>query len=128
MTTLRGERTIIKIKPEKSEFPQLVGNVLANVRDGPVGADNDLFIFLGFSTARLGNHVVPGSHHPAAAILPLLCKVNGPLLFEHMERFVPEMQVQDVALSREQIVADVDARHCSQVRLRNPHGDVLRQL
>ena len=50
-------------------------------------------------------------HHPATFVLALGLEVEDLLLFEQFERRVPEVQMKDLALARQEVVLDVEAVH-----------------
>ena len=99
------ERAIVEILAQEAEFPELVGDVLAHVGDGAVGADDHFALF-----GKAG-------HDPAARVLALGLEVDGLAVLQEFERRGPEFQVKDVAFARQHVVFDVQAEHGRQVRL-----------
>ena len=104
---------------EQAELPELVGDVLAGVRDRAVGADQDL--------VRLVHPLELGAlvelHHPAVFVFAFRLLNDGAAGFEQLERAVPEMERDDVALFRQQVVRDAEAEHRGDVALHDGAGD-----
>ncbi len=50
-------------------------------------------------------------HHPTALVLTLGLEVEHALLFQQLEGRIPEVQVEDLALARQEVVFDVEAVH-----------------
>ena len=59
---------IFEILVEQSYFPELVGNVFADVRHRAIGSDNDFVVFMTFG-------IQP--HDPTACVFPFLLVKNG---------------------------------------------------
>ncbi len=76
-------------------------------------------------SARLrGDHgVVVDLHHPAAGVLPFGLQEDRAGLLQHVERARPELEAEDVAFPRQQLVVDVEARHRLQVGADHGVGD-----
>ena len=103
---------VSKIAAEQSEFPQLVGDVLANISNRAVGTHDHLsrssvrtrsvrsVVIAVVATVFSGVEM----HHPAARILPRAGQVNRAALLQPLKCGVPELQVQDLALARQHIV------------------------
>ena len=97
---------VVEILPQQAELPELVGDVLADVGDGAVRAHDDLVVFVrGIARKR------SGGHHEAAGVLAFGFKVNGLALFEQLEGRLPELQVQDLALTGQHVVNDAETPH-----------------
>jgi hypothetical protein len=62
-------------------------------------------------------------HHPAAGETPFLLQVDGALRLEHVERLRPELQAQNVAFPRQQVVIDVHPRHRLEMAADDAVGD-----
>src|SRR5581483_7834573 len=101
------EPAVAEVFPEEAEFPEVVGDVFADVTYGAVGAD-DYFLIL-FSDFRLGICGPLGDlcfcdscppHYPAALVLPLSFIEEHAAIFELLESGIPEMQVQNLAFAR----------------------------
>ena len=109
---------VAEVAVELPELPELVGDVLAGVGDGAVRPDDDLVLV---------DRVVALAHgqHPAAGALALRLQADGALLLQELEGAVPEVQAQDVALVREQVVADPEPRHRGEVAVHDPARHVL---
>ena len=80
------------------------------------------------SSRETGDLLIAGHHNPAPAVLPLIDKVDCLALLQQLICFVPEMQMQDLALARKEIVLHINARHGRQVCPDNAHGDMVRQF
>src|SRR5207253_363367 len=123
---LASEDAVVKVAPEQAELPELIGEVLANVGHDAIRPDNDLFtrvigpskLAFGpskiafFGPSKLGPYVVAllfDPHHPAARQPAFGLEKHGALRFENLECARPELQPQDVALVRQQIVRNVQA-------------------
>ncbi len=103
---LATERLVGEVGVEQAEFPQLVGDVLADVGHRAVAADDDLFRLLEVLEALPRER-----HHPAALAVSRSHELDRPRLFQQLERPFPEMVGQDGALPGEQVVAHPDAGH-----------------
>ena len=99
---------IPEVAVEEAQLPELVGDVLARVGDGAVGADDDLVVVAAFRFH---------GEDPAARVLALRLQADGARGLELLEGAVPEVQAEDVALVREQVVADGEPLHGGQVAL-----------
>ena len=75
----------------------------------------------GFGRNRL--EVLLDRHHPAAGELAVLAQVHGALFLEHLEGASPELEAQDVAFPRQQVVVHVHPRHRLQVGANDTIGD-----
>ena len=123
---------------EQSGLPELVGHVLADVDHGAVRSDDDLlarfgivlFAFGGRPDARRAESSM--LHHPAAGVLAVVLQVDRAGLLQHLERARPELQPQDVAFPRQQLVVDVEPRHRLQMRahdgIGNERGEARRGI
>ena len=108
------ERTVVKILAEQAELPKLVGDVLADVGDGPIGPHDHLALF-----GKAG-------HHPAAVVLAFGLEVDGLAFLEQLERGGPELHVQNFAFARQHVVFDVvEPQHGRQMRL---HDAIRHQV
>ena len=97
---------VIEILAQQAEFPKLIGDVLADIGDGAVGAD-DHFAVVGILVGLLLEGA--GGHHPAAFVLAFGFEINGLALLQLLEGGLPKLQVQDLALARQHIVVDAQA-------------------
>src|SRR5215471_6596551 len=113
------EQFVFEVLIEKSHFPELIGDVFADIGDRTIRADDDLVVFMAFGVQ---------SHDPATGVLPFLLQEDGFPFTELPKRVVPEFQMQDVALTREQIVSDVDALHGAQMAPNDCHSDNLSHM
>ena len=64
---------------------------------------------------------------PAAGVLALGLQADRARLLQQLERAVPEVQAQDVALVGEQVVADAEALHGGEVAVHDARGHVRGQ-
>src|SRR4029453_4757632 len=84
----RDERPVVEVAAEQPELPELVRDVLADVGDGSIGADDHFFaIFVVPLVFLLARSREPGArsltrlvlvldpHHPAARELSLVLKI-----------------------------------------------------
>ena len=57
------EAAIAKVATQQAELPQVISDVLADIADGTVGADDDLGVFVGAAFRELGGSetIVPGA-------------------------------------------------------------------
>ena len=114
---------ISEVATQQAELPQVIGDVLAHIAHSAIGADNNLLVFFrdlallyalcvslccpcGF---RLGCPRAP--HHPAAFVLSFGLVKKHTTIFEFGEGRVPEVQPQDFALARQEVVFDVEPVH-----------------
>ena len=112
---------IAEVAVELAQLPELVGDVLAGVRDRAVRANDDLVLVDRFALA-LGHR-----QHPAALVLARGFEAQDSLLAHQLECAIPEVQAQDVALVREQLVVDVEPRHRREMAVDDPPRHVLRE-
>src|ERR1035438_4221548 len=99
---------VIEILAKQSEFPELIGNVLADVGDGPVGSNN-YFAVLGVFVRLLFEGA--GRHHPTAFVFALRFEINGLALLELLKSRFPKLEMQDFALARQHVVVYAEAVH-----------------
>ena len=93
------ERAIVEILAQQAEFPELIGDVLADISDRAVGTHDHLAVFrTGIARERRGGH------HPTSGVLALGLQVNGLALLEQFERRCPELQMQNLAFARQYVV------------------------
>ncbi len=120
----RREHAILEVAAEQSQLPELIGDVLADIRHHAVGTDDHLFALLVLIVllVRRARFLVD-LHHPAAGQAAFARLVDGALRLQHVERLCPELEPQDVALPREQVVVDVHPRHRPQVTVDDAVGD-----
>ncbi len=67
-------------------------------------------------------------HHPAAGQSSFGLQVDRAGFLEHLEGAGPELQPQDVAFPREQVIIDVEPRHRPQMAADDAFGDERRNL
>ena len=135
------ELLVAEVAAQQAELPQVVGNVLANVAHGAIRPHNDFGVFVGTAWPRPSGASVCASrcyiafgrsartgHHPAALVLALSLEVEHALVFELLKGQVPEMQAQNFALARQEVVLDVEAVHGFQMPPQNRRRDELSNL
>src|ERR1019366_2068463 len=128
------ELAVAEVQAEQTELPQMIGNVLADVSDGPIRTHDDLGVFVGtglflcagcflrrwvphpfaflWRKGGIDNLRLAGPrHYPAALVLPLRLEIEDALLFQLLEGRIPEVQAKDLAFAREEVVLDVEAVH-----------------
>ena len=109
------ERLVAEVLAEQAEFPEVIGDVFANVSDRAVGANDDLRVFVRALRAVLVlDWLCCGSgarHHPAACVLAFVFEIEHAGLLELLEGSVPEFEVKDFALAGQEIVFNVQAQH-----------------
>ena len=67
------ERAVVEVRAQEPEFPELIGDVLPDVRHRPVGADQDLL-----ALGQVGEIGAPGEvHHPAPRVLAFSREGDG---------------------------------------------------
>ena len=106
------KRLVAKVLAQQAELPQVVGDVLADVGDRAIRADDNLGVLIKIALGNLG--AGPG-HHPAALVLALALEVEHAGLLQLLEGRLPELQVQNLALAGQKIVLYAQAQHGFQV-------------
>ena len=127
------ESPVGKIAAQQPEFPELIGNIFAHIGDRAIRPHDHLGRVVRFSsrnTLVVFAAVVARLeiHHPAAGIFSRAREVNRPALFQLLKCGLPEFQVQDFALSRQQIILHPEPLHGTQMAPHNRDGDEFRQL
>ena len=122
---------IAEVASQQAELPHVVGDVFANVADGAVGADDYFLVFLGdlvflcvLCVLLWSNLAVRGSgppHHPASFVLAFVLEGKHAGFLQLGKGRIPEMQVQDFALARQEVVFDVEPVHG--LKMAAQHGD-----
>ena len=110
-----------EVPVDEAQLPELVGDVLARVRDDSIGPDDDL-VLVELSLGGVGRLAAHGQD-PAAGHLAFGLQPDGPGFLQQREGAVPEVQAQDVALVGEQVVPDVEALHRREVAVHDRGGD-----
>src|SRR5882724_8130709 len=120
---LTPKDVVLEIGGEQAEFPELIGDVLADVGHRAVAAHDDLFALLQvFEAGTLERH------HPATLTLAALQERDRPALLQELERRLPEAAAEDVSFPGEQVVPDPETRHGVEVAMNDPPRDVRRHL
>src|SRR5579875_532498 len=145
MVWILEELPVAEIAPQKTKLPEVVGDVLAYIGHGAVGADNDLRILIGafvwsvrivirlravYVWIAVRSRWTGGAsgHYPATFVLALGLQVENAFFLQLPEGQIPEMQVQNFALARQQIVLDAQPQHGFKVPPQNGSGDQLADL
>ena len=103
--------SISEVQSEQAEFPQLVSDVLADIGDGAVGANDDLVGVL--QSGELGT--VRERHQPAARTFAFGFEADRARGREPLEGFAKEVEPQDGALAGQEVIVDPDPAHRFQV-------------
>ena len=109
---------------EQSELPELIRDVLAGVGDRAVRADQDLVRLVHPLELRASFEL----HHPAAFVLSLCFKHHSVGALQHLEGALPEMEGDDVAFFRQEVVFDVQPQQRLNVPLHDSPGDESREF
>src|SRR5579864_3849152 len=118
----------MEILAEQAEFPELISNVLANVRDRAVGANDDFRVVI-IVRGWLCSFIFRGQmHDPAARVFSGGGFVNRAALDQFLKRRIPEFQMEDFAFARKKIVFDPEAIHGAEVTVHNRGGYDFRDL
>src|SRR5271154_2142056 len=93
---------IVEVLAEQAEFPELIGDVFADVGHRTVRTDDDfgLVVFIGVFFVFGGAAVIPG-HDPTAFILAGVDELNRAAGFQLFEGGVPEVEMQDFTFAGE---------------------------
>src|SRR5215475_3581599 len=103
------QRLVMKVQSELAQLPQVIGDILARISHRAIRLDYDLIrIMLSFLLSACS---VFSFHHPASLVAALVFENDRAADFEFLERMLPEMQVQNLFLARQQVVTDVESRH-----------------
>ncbi len=94
---------------QEAELPEVVGDVLADVGDGAVRADDDLGFFIGAGVG-VAFRTCP-AHDPAAAVLAFGLLVEDAALDHEGAGGVPEVEREDLGFAGEEVVFDAEALH-----------------
>src|SRR5689334_9106525 len=127
---------IAEVAPQQAKLPQMVGNVLADIGNSIVGTDNHLGVFIWTLGSRSVLLFVRGwlfygfrrrssLHHPAAFVLALSFKIEHALLLELRKSRLPEMQMENFAFLRQEVVLNPKALHGLQMPMDDGVGNKL---
>src|SRR5436853_2136075 len=99
---------IAEVAAQQPEFPEMIGDVLAYIDHLTVGANADLLIV--FGNIRIGCSLgcSRAPHHPAALVFAFAFISEHARGFQLFERSIPEMEVQDFALTRQKVIFDIE--------------------
>ena len=103
------KRQIAEVAAKQSKLPQVISDVLAYVGHSSVGANDHLGVFVG--RALFDDLCVGPGHYPAAFVLAFGFEIEDASLLQEFEGEIPELQVQDLTLARQEVVGDVEAQH-----------------
>ena len=113
---------VVEIAPQQAEFPELIGDVFADVSDRAIRADDDFGVVV-FAARVGGVRGIVQAHHPASGILSRGGQMDRVALLQKLECRVPEFQVQDFAFAGQQVVLDSQALHRAQVAANDGGSD-----
>src|ERR1051326_6096757 len=120
---VRAEGFVIEIESQLTELPKLIGNILTRVGHGPVRTyDNLVRLVLVRAGMRFKRH------YPTAAVSTLAFKMNHTSVFHQLKSALPEMEMQNLRLARQQVVADPEPLHRIQNLFDVSGGDVIGEL
>jgi len=119
------EGLVAKVLAEEAEFPEVVGDIFADVGDGAVGADDNFGVFVQLTSGDVG---AGAGHDPAALVLAFGLGVEDSGLLELLEGGIPEFEVEDFAFAGQEIVFDVEAEHGFKMAAEDCGGDELGYL
>ena len=132
------ESQVSEIAAQQSEFPKLIGDVFAHIGDRAVGAHDHFGRVVGlgriafraaaFGAVLYGVFFALEVHHPASGIFPRSRQMNGAAHFQLLKGGLPELQVQDFALARQQVILHAEPLHGAQMAAHDRHGNDLRQF
>ena len=118
------ELLVVKVLAgEEAELPEVVGDVLADVGDGAVRADDDLGFLVG---AGVGLALGAGTaHDPAAAVLAFGLLVEHAALDHEGAGGVPEVEGEDFGFAGEEVVLDAEPLHGFEVAAEDSGRDYV---
>src|SRR5690349_127593 len=87
----------------------MVSNIFADVADGTIGANDNFLVLLGYFRSLRASP--SAAHYPTAGILSLFLTIKNALVFQLLERGVPELEAKDLALARQKVVLDRQPLH-----------------
>ncbi len=116
------ETAVAEVATELAELPEMIGDVLADVADGAVRAHDDLLVFVGeFGFGLRGGRRT--AHHPTSGVLAVILFIEDALFDHLLEGEIPEMQAQDFAFARQEVVLDVEPLHGFEMATENRRRD-----
>ena len=118
------EGSVAEVAIEKSQLPHLIGDVFAYVGYGAVRSNDDFLVLL---CALFLFVLVPEIHHPTAIVLAGGREPDRLFLLEKRIGALPEAQLQNGALRRQQVVLDIDACHGLEMTAYDGLGDDCSQ-
>src|SRR5579884_621617 len=138
------EFAVSEIPSQQAKLPEMVGDVLADVGYCSVRADDDLGVFIGALAAILfrracilspakraawtANPAARAAHDPAAFIFALFFVIEDATFLQLLEGQVPEVQMKDLALARQQVVFNAQPQHRFQMPAQNGRRDEVANL
>ena len=107
---------------QQAELPEVIGDVFTDVGDGAVRAHDDLGVFVGAGVVRI--ELGAGAPHDVAArVLALSLEAKHAALEHDGAGGVPEVQGDDLALAREEVVLDAEPLHGLEMTPKDVGGD-----
>jgi hypothetical protein len=139
------ETVVVKIAVEQSELPEMQRDVLADIGDRAGGTHDNfgfgffrrlLSLFSSGSGVRSAlRSLLRGSrlvgrqlHHPTPRILARSSQLHRATALQQLKRRIPELQMEDVALLRQQIEIDAQSVQGVQVEVVDSRGDDFAHL
>ena len=124
------ELAITEVAAQQSEFPKMVGDVFPGISHGAVRANDDLLILLSDFLCVLcglrGFSLFPRApHDPAAFIFAFGLEVEHAGILQFGESSVPKVQMENFALTRQEVVLDIQPVHGLKMPPQNRDGDYI---
>src|SRR5947209_18028375 len=122
------EMFVAEVATKQAKLPQVIGNVFAHIGHCAIGADNDFGIFVGAFRLLLRRLAAGAPHHPAAFVLAFRLEVKHAFLLHLLKSQVPEMQMENLALARQEVILNAEALHGFEMPPQNRRRDNLAYL
>src|SRR5216683_2778417 len=110
---------------EEAELPEVVGDVLADIGDGAVGADDHLGVFVGDVGSLFCFYSSGAAHDVTVFVLAGGLEIEDALLHHQRTSGVPEVQAEDLALAGQEVVLDAEALHGFEMAAEDCGGDEI---
>src|SRR5260370_12871938 len=110
---------------EEAELPEVVGDVLADIGDGAVGADDDLGVFVGDVGSLFRFYSSGAAHDVTVFVLAGGLEIEDALLHHQRTSGVPEVQAEDLALAGQAVILDAEARRGVEMAAEDGSGDEI---
>src|SRR5580704_17033339 len=113
---------------EEAELPEVISDVLADVGDSAVGADDDLGVFVGDVSSLFGVGGSCAAHDVAAFVFASGLEVEDALFDHEGAGSVPEVKMEDLAFTGKEVVVDAETFHGLEVTAEDGCGDEVGYL